>query len=430
MSTENLPESIAGNRNKGIGKVSLEVGFVIEIHTINEDLESPMAEDSLADFMASALIGSGYGEIWLDPEAFKTFVEDPHEYTEREELWVDPSCIYSYLEALVGEVSGDLFSISFQANQNAIDFDSASWEVIRKKLRMSLSNELTLEELGFSANSSGLSFFLEELDIDGENLLSIEKLETALEGLRDSLENQKSVQDFLEFFAPEWASLNRLPIFLSGHLWAQLLSGCNWELASQILKGDSSISFDSDSFTWQFPAEDLKSYPGGSAVSTHRSARRSLNFAPWPSNAYNHSGYSSFELLAGREPAAQEKISAFAALYLLIDHEDNEEDDAPYTSDKVRDLIEGSLSEPLGGFIEQNTPVLYECYVNLLESMPDGQLEEHLPVWAGSEGVLAGVPDPWGGEETPITIEFASELVESVESLWPDFISIVSEKQV
>jgi tetratricopeptide (TPR) repeat protein len=427
-------KSITGDQS--IGQGSLRVGFILEIHSINEELEVPLALDSLVDFEASALIGSGYGKIWRAPGALKSFVEE-QDYDS--ELVIDPTSIYSYLEALTGGVSGDLLSISFSADPNPMDFDSASWEAIRKKLGTSLRNDFTLEEHSSQFDSSGQSFYLQEFAIEGENLLSIGKLETAMEALQGASDNHQSAKKFIEFFAPELARLNRLPEYISGHLWAQLLSGCNWEIARQILKGEGSLSLDSDSFTWQVPAEHLSSYPGGYAVAWHRNVRRSLNFNPWPWNYdsrdqnYDSDGSGFYrkqvsDLLGGREPAAQEKISSFAALYLLIDHEDDEEDDAPYTSDKVRNLIENFLSEPLSEFIERNTDLIRQCFVTLREFSSElGDGEEWLPAWDGSEGVLAGVPNPWGGEDNPTTIQFANELIQSVEALWPEFISIASQ---
>jgi hypothetical protein len=182
----------------------------------------------------------------------------------------------------------------------------------------------------------------------------------------------------------------------------------------------------------------LQSFVGGYAVAWYRNVRRSLNFNPWPwqNDSLDEKQFPDKsclyrrqieQILGGREPAAQEKVVAFAALYLLIDHADNEDDDAPYTSDKVRNLIENDLSELLKEFIDTNRELVKDCFFAFQEFLSDlGDGEEWLPEWSGSEGVLAGVPHSWSADGAT-EIEFTPELVDAVQKLWPAFLSLASQ---
>ena len=117
-------------------------------------------------------------------------------------------------------------------------------------------------------------------------------------------------------------------------------------------------------------------------------------------------------------------------LYLLIDHEDSEDEDAPYTSDRERALIDDFLSESLRNFIEDNLILIKQCFTALnLTSAEDGSdyYDSRLPEWAGSEGVLTGVKPPYGGTDKAHPLEFNPSLFEAVEKVWPEFISIASQ---
>jgi hypothetical protein len=204
---------------------------------------------------------------------------------------------------------------------------------------------------------------------------------------------------------------------------------------------DGVLDFDAGSFTWQVPGKDKNSdyYIGTWAVEWFRGVRRCLNFTPWPwrSDAMDQNydpdttGFFRAQvdrLLSGRQPAPQEKIAAFAMLYWLVDHDDNEDDDGPYTEDRVRQLIDHFLTDPLREFIAENLNLIRQCFTALnLTARKDGSdfYDEWLPEWAGSEGVLAGLPGSQGH-----LLEFEPSLFESVEKLWPEFISITSQKQV
>lgn len=428
--------SILGDQS--IGQGSIKVGFVLEIHSINEELDRPMYLDGLGNFRESSLIESGYGKIWCAPEGFETLVE---EQDFDSELWTDPTSIPSYLAALARITNGDLTTFSFDVEPKPMNLNSSSWDVLRKRLKISLAHDFLLEEHRLDFEASGQSFYLEEIEIEGSKTLTVEKLEASLEALRSATNSAIQASEFLEFFGAEVIRPKNLPPFISGHIWAQLLSGCDWDLASQILSGDGPMNLDSGSFTWTAPAEDLKSYVGGYAVAWYRNVRRSLNFNPWPwqTDSLDEQHYSDKnclyrkqveQLLGSRQPEAQEKVVAFAALYLLIDHENNEDDDAPFTSDKVRNLIENDLSESLKEFIDTNQALIKDCFVALQEFLPElGDGEEWLPEWSGSEGVLAGVPHAWTADGAA-EIEFTHELVGAVEKLWSEFVSIASQDSV
>jgi hypothetical protein len=428
-------EEVSIPGDKSIGQGSIRVGFVLEIHSINEELDQPMALDSLTSFKESSLIESGYGNIWRAPAGLKTLVEE-QEFSS--EVWTDPTSISSYLEALAGGVNGDLLTFSFDAEPKPMDLNVSSWDVVRKRLKTSLAHDFLLEEHRVDFEASGQSFYIEEIEIEGSKTLSVENLEASLESLRSATNPAIQANEFLEFFSAEVIRPKQLPPFISGHIWAQLLSGCDWDLASQILSGKAITTFDSGSFNWTAPAQDLQSYVGGYSVAWYRNVRRSLNFNPWPwqNDSLDEKQFPDKsclyrrqveQLLGGREPAAQEKVVAFAALYLLIDHEDSEDDDAPNTSDRVRNLIENHLSESLQEFIDTNRELVKDCFFAFQEFLSDlGDGEEWLPEWSGSEGVLAGVPHSWSADGAT-AIEFTPELVDAVQKLWPEFLSLASQ---
>ena len=434
-------EEISIKGEHSIGQGQLSVGFVLEITSINEDLGESMGHDNLSRFRHSAVVGSGYSEIWRSPSGLKEFLAEPDILSS---LWIDPTSVFSYLSALSGCVGGDLLSVEFFSEPYPMDLNSSSWEIIRKRLRISLSHDFLLPEHRINFESSGQSFYIESVDVEGSNRLTIEKLESALAGLRGIADNSEPAKKFLDFFAPELASLRSLPIFLSGHIWAQLLSGSDWKLASLILTGEGPIEIDSDSFTWEMPAEDMNSYNGGWAIEWFRNVRRSLNFTPWPwrTDAIDHNhdpdktGFYRAQvdrMLAGREPAPEEKVAALAMLYWLVDHEDNEDDDAPYTEDRMRSLIDGFLSDSVKEFIEDNLDLIHQCFTALNQTArEDGydHYSEWLPEWAGSEGVLSGVPPAYGTSEGKAhSFEFEPSMVEAAEKLWPEFLSLASQKQ-
>jgi hypothetical protein len=303
-----------------------------------------------------------------------------------------------------------------------------------------------LLEHKYNFDTSGQTFFLKSFEIEGSNRLTIERLESALAGLQKVTNTSESAKAFLELFAPEVAAIRFLPAFVSGHIWAQLLSGCDWNTASKILTLEGQLEFDAESFNWQVPAKGKNAnwYMGLWAVDWFRLVRRSLNFTPWPwqTNSMNESNdpdrlgtYRAQvdRLLLGRQPAPQEKVAAIAMLYWLVDHEDSEDDEAPYTSDKVRGLIDSFLSDSLEQFIGDNLPIIKQCFTALnLTAEEDGSdhYDSSLPEWAGSEGVLAGVKAPYGSSEsTGHHLDFEPSLFESVEKVWPEFIAITSQKQ-
>jgi hypothetical protein len=429
-------EEVSVSGEGSIGKGHPRVGFVLEISSINEELDEPMASETLAAFTNESLAESGYGNIWRTALGQKALV-DKQEFTST--LWVDPTSFFSYLSALSGTVNGDLLSFSFDSEPNPTDLNAASWEIIRKRLRTSVVHDFLLQEHRMDFESSGQSFYIEEFVVEGVNRLSLEKLEGAVKDLRNAAPNSQSAKQFLEFFEPELQRIASLPSFISGHLWAHILSGCNWALASQILEATGSLGFDSDSFTWEPPAEDMQSYVGGYAVAWYRNVRRSINFNPWPwrvgsidqNSEPDSQGFfrdQVAQLLGGRAPVAQEKVAAFGALYLLVDHEDDEDDDAPNTQDRERTLIEDYMSDSLRDLISENLELIKACFGALQEVLTDlGDGENWLPVWSGSEGFLAGVPPAYSKTENAEEIEFETSLIESVEKLWPEFISIASQ---
>jgi hypothetical protein len=418
-----------------IGKGHLNVGFVLEITSINADFDQSMGHDTLANFRAYALGESGYPEIWRSPESLKVLFE---EWDFSGPLWMDPTSVFSYLSALTGVVSGDLLSLEFYSDPYPMDFNSASWEIIRHRLKTSLNHSFKLSPEHSHCDESPQSFYIEGASIDGSDRLSIERLESAISGLFATEKTSESALAFLDFFAPEVAAVKSLPPFVSGHIWAQLLSGCDWNLASQILQEDGVLDFDAGSFTWQVPGKDKNSgdYIGTWAVEWFRDVRRCLNFTPWPwrpdAKDQNYdpdtTGFLRAQvdrLLSGRQPAPQEKVAAFAMLYWLVDHDDNEDDDGPYTEDRVRRLIDHFLTDPLREFIAENLNLIRQCFtaLNLTATKDGGDFyDEWLPEWAGSEGVLAGLPGSQGH-----LLEFEPSLFESVEKLWPEFIAIASQ---
>jgi tetratricopeptide (TPR) repeat protein len=431
-------EEVSVSGEGSIGQGYLSVGFILEISSINEELDQPMASETLTDFTNESLVESGYGKIWRAALGQKALV-DEQDFTST--VWVDPTSFFSYLSALCGTVYGEFIAFSFDSEPNPTDFNSASWGIIRKRLRTSVVHDFLLKEHRVDFESSGQSFYLEEFVVEGVNRLSLEKLEGAVKDLRIAAPNSKSAKQFLEFFDPELQRIAFLPSFISGHLWAHILSGCNWSLASQILEAKGSLSFDADSFAWEPPAEDMQSYSGGYAIEWYRNLRRSINFNPWPwrAGSIDQNGEPDSrglfrdqvaQLLGDRPPVAHEKVSAFGALYLLVDHEDDDDDDAPSTQDRERTLIEDYMSDSLRDFITENLELIKACFGALQEVLTDlGDGENWLPVWSGSEGFLAGVPPAYSKTENAEEIEFETSLIESVEKLWPEFISITSQKQ-
>jgi hypothetical protein len=433
--------SISGDHSIGTGY--LNVGFVLEITSINEDRDESMVHDTLTDFCDSSFRESGYATIWKSPGTIKEFLDD-REYTS--DLFMDPTSVFSYLSALTGCVSGDFLTFEFAADPNPMDFNSASWAIIHKRLNASVKHDFLLLDHKLYFDSSGQSFYLEGFFVEGSNRLTIERLETAVAGLRRLADTSESARNFLEIFGPEVESLRLLPLFVSGHVWAQLLSGCDWKMASEILTQEGQLDFESESFNWQVQPKRKNEnwYRGLWAVDWFRGVRRSLNFTPWPWRTDSMDEYFDPDetgfyrtqvdrLLSGRQPAPQEKVAALAMLYWLIDHEESEDEDAPYTSDRVRTLIEDSLSDTLGEFIEENLSLIKQCFTALnLTAEEDGSdhYNEFLPTWAGSEGVLTGVTPPYGGTDKAHPLEFDPSLFEAVEKLWPEFISIASQKQV
>ena len=437
-------EEVSISGENSIGKGNLNVGFVLEITSINEDLDQSMNEYFLADFVVESLLASGYPDIWRAPGNIQVLIDEGEFHWD---LLVDPTSIFSYLSALRGRVSGDVISFEFFSDPNPLDINSSSWDIVRKRLRASVSQDFLLLAHKYNFESSGQTFFLKSFEIEGSNRLTIERLESALVGLQKVTKTSASAKAFLELFAPEVASIRFLPAFVSGHIWAQLLSGCDWNTASKILTLEGQLEFDAESFNWQVPAKGKNAnwYMGLWAVDWFRLVRRSLNFTPWPwqTNSMNESNdpdrlgtYRAQvdRLLFGRQPAPQEKVAAIAMLYWLVDHEDSEDDEAPYTSDKVRGLIYSLLPDPLEQFIEDNLALIKQCFTALnLTAEEDGSdhYDSSLPEWAGSEGVMAGVKAPYGSSEsTGHLLEFEPSLFEAVENLWPEFIAITSQKQV
>jgi hypothetical protein len=426
-----------------VGKGHLTVGFVLETSSINEDLIEPMLGDALADFAKAALAASGYGKIWCTAAGLDSLIND-QKFTSS--LWIDPTSFLSYLSALSGGSNYDLLSVSFATEPKQTDFNSVNWEFIRKKLKKSLARKFLLKEHKGYFEESGQSFYIENIHLNGSKALTVEKLESSLEGLRSFSKSSIQAAEFLDFFAPELGRLELLPPFISGHIWAQFLSGCNWELASQILLSNSSANFDWASFSWRAPADNLRSYSAGYSVSWYRNMRRSLNFNPWPWRTDSKNEYFGLystalardqvgRLLAHREPVEQEKVAAFAALNFLIDHdEDNEQDGVMYyTPDSIRYLIDYGLSEQVKEFIISHESLIKDCFVALREFLPDlGDGASLLPEWSGSEGVLAGVPYSWSSNalvdvDGALDIKFKPKLVEAVEQHWPEFISVASQ---
>lgn len=94
-------------------------------------------------------------------------------------------------------------------------------------------------------------------------------------------------------------------------------------------------------------------------------------------------------------------------------------------------MIGDFLSDSLGLFIAENLELIKQCFYALnatAEEDGSDHYNDHLPEWAGSEGVLAGVMTPYGGRETTGHLfEFEPALFEDVEKLWPEFISIASQ---
>jgi hypothetical protein len=431
-------EEVSVSGEGSIGQGYLSVGFILEISSINEELDQPMASETLTDFTNESLVESGYGKIWRAALGQKALV-DEQDFTST--VWVDPTSFFSYLSALCGTVYGEFIAFSFDSEPNPTDFNSASWGIIRKRLRTSVVHDFLLKEHRVDFESSWQSFYLEEFVVEGVNRLSLEKLEGAVKDLRIAAPNSKSAKQFLEFFDPELQRIAFLPSFIRGHLWAHILSGCNWSLASQILEAKGSLSFDADSFAWEPPTEDMQSYSGGYAIEWYRNVRRSINFNPWPwrAGSIDQNGEPDSrglfrdqvaQLLGDRPPVAHEKVSAFGALYLLVDHEDDDDDDAPSTQDRERTLIEDYMSDSLRDFISENLELVKACFGALQEVLTDlGDGENWLPVWSGSEGFLAGVPPAYSKTENAEEIEFETSLVEAIEKLWPDFIAIASQKQ-
>jgi hypothetical protein len=309
----------------------------------------------------------------------------------------------------------------------------------------SLSRDFLLPDHSVNFDSSGQSFFVEEIVIDGIPRLTLERLGAAVSGIEKLKESSSSAQQFLELFGPEFSSLKSLPEFVVGHIWAQLLSGCDWKSATKILTSDGPIDIDSDSFTWESQPREFFHYRGGWAVEWYRDIRRRLTFNPWPRQLESNDEYFDQDLaayfrsqvdhmLSGRKPSPQDKIASFASLYLLIDHEDNEDDDAPFTTDQMRILIHSYLSDSLKVFIETNRSLIHECFTALNKTASDDGYDhytEFLPEWIDSEGVLAGVPPAYSAsKDKERQFDFEPSMVEAVEKLWPEFVAISSQQQV
>jgi hypothetical protein len=93
----------------------------------------------------------------------------------------------------------------------------------------------------------------------------------------------------------------------------------------------------------------------------------------------------------------------------------------------VLSRVSPGLSESLKEFIDTNRKLVKDCFFAFQEFLSDlGDGEEWIPEWSGSEGVLAGVPHSWSADGAT-EIEFTPELVDAVQKLWPEFLSLASQ---
>lgn len=406
----------------------LDIGFALEITSINENRDTTMNQDTLADFASDAFEASGYFDIW---HASKSFEEFSEEVGWSRDLWIDPTSTFSYLYALTGTVHGDLLSIDFWSEYT--DFNADSWEILRSKIKLSLNHQFVVDE-HYDFEKSPQSFYVNDLCIRGSHMLTKEKLSFAISKLRASGDTSASAQEFLSFNLPEIEVINRAPTFVQGHMWAQLLSGCNWTTVEKIISQDSELVFDPESFNWQPPLRENNFYAGRHAVEWFRGVRRSLNFTPWPwqigsiNDDYDpdEDGYYRRQVeqtLARVEPCSEEKIATFAILVFLIAQEG---DDYIYLSGRLHEIRDSWISDDLQAFLFQNEALIRECF----RAMPEEWKEEDLnflPEWIGSEGLLAGLPDT-GATAQPLDLDFDENLVSQVEAVWPEFIEIASQE--
>lgn len=407
----------------------LDLGFVLEISSINENWDTAINQDTLADVTNSAFANSGYLGLWDESS-------DPDDYVNEEGilsgLWIDPTSTFSYLYALTGTVHGDILSIDFRTKSAHLDADS--WEAIRSKILMSLRHDFILEEHSHDFEKSPQSFYVNNLHINGSGTLTSESLYFAIRALQASSETCAAAKEFVSLYTPEITVSGRLPEFLSGHIWAQLLSGCNWKTVQRIISQDSELVFDSESFSWLPPENEDHFYTGGWAVQWFRGVRRSLNFTPWPwqeesiTDQYDLDETALFraqvkETLGREEPSSEERVAALAVLLFLIADDD---DDYVQITGRLQEIRDNWVSEPLQAFVSSNEALIRECFAAMPEEWQENGV--FLPEWSGSEGVLASVPESYGSPSEPETLHFDGLLLSRVDEVWDGFMKIASQQ--
>lgn len=408
----------------------LDIGFVLEMSSINENWNTTINQDTLANLTNHAFVNSGYLELWhtsTSPDAYL------NEEGISSGLWIDPTSTFSYLYALTGSVHGDLLSIGFWSESNQLNADS--WDTARSKILRSLNHEFTLEEHRYDFEKSPQSFYINDFYVNGSGTLTPDTLSFALKRLQASSEVCSSAQKFLSLYSSEFQVIDRLPEFVRGHLWAQLLSACNWTMVQKIISQDNDLIFEAESFKWPQTNSQSHFYAEGWAVLWFRGIRRSLNFTPWPwqegsiTDQYDPDETALFrgqvkETLGREEPRAEERVATLAILFFLI-AEDN--DDYIYLSGRLQEIRDHWISEDLRVFLSDNKQLISECFAAMPEEWKeDGELG-FLPEWEGSEGLLEDVPD-LGASMQPAKLQFDPALVLRVDALWAEFIKIASQE--
>lgn len=401
----------------------LEVGFALDISSINENRDTSMNHDTLADFTHDTLRSSGYLEIWHPSTNFEEFQE---ESGSSRQLWIDPTSTYSYLYGLTGTVHGDLLAVEFWSQLT--DFSADSWENIRAKIKASLKHSFLLDE-HYEFVSSPQSFYVGNLCVNNSDMLTVENLKFAISNMRSINSKSKSAGNFLDFYLTELAIIDRLPDFVTGHIWAQLLSSCTWETVQKIIHQDSSLFVD-DSFEWQPLSVGSREYFGDFAIHWFRKIRRSLVFTPWPwigmTEDYDPDDSGIYQSQVARmisrvEPSPEERVAAFAILFFLIS---DPQDDDIYVSGRLQEIRENWIRDDLHGFLSDNEGLIRECFSAMPEEWKD-ENTNFLPLWTESEGVLAGITDDSASDQ-PMQLNFSSSLISRVDARWPEFMSIES----